>query len=323
MFSGKLASVPIAVTRLQLHQTCSRAASGAHTASAAVRARRCHRAVPAAALPPEGDTEERDHLAEPLVCACAFSVFGLTAFDVLGPSLHLLAPLDTAAQGFVASHWPVSAEARSIANAVSNTPIAVAVAAAAAAGVASGVHTPLRTLRRAALVASLYFAPGWGLTPKDVPLMDLLKHAFRRARPGFGLTHSATFSMPSGHTFAAFFWVSCAVLLASSRSSDGSTSGVADFIRRNQTALWALGGVTATGRLLSDVHWLSDTLAGGSLAVGVVSLAACILAGVETQSSTNGLAMQTFGTTNGADTKGPDQDSAAHPAEKAVESIQE
>lgn len=160
MLSGKLASAPIAVIRLHSYRIRYVPASLEHTASVAVRARRCHQAAPVAALPPVGDTQERDRLAEPLVCACAFSVFGLTAFDVLGPSLHLLAPLDTAAQGFVASNWPVSAEARSIANAVSNTPIAAAVAAAAAAGVASGVHAPLRTLRRAALVASLYFAPG-------------------------------------------------------------------------------------------------------------------------------------------------------------------
>lgn len=39
---------------------------------------------------------------------------------------------------------------------------------------------------------------GWGLTAKDVPLIDLFKHAFRRARPGFGFEYSATFSMPSG-----------------------------------------------------------------------------------------------------------------------------
>lgn len=63
--------------------------------------------------------------------------------------------------------------------------------------------------------------------------------------------------------------------------------------------------------------------AGGSLAVGIVSLAACILAGVETHSSTDGPAMQILGTTTGADTTGPDPDSAAQPAEEAVESIQE
>jgi membrane-associated phospholipid phosphatase len=40
--------------------------------------------------------------------------------------------------------------------------------------------------------------------------------------------------------------------------------------------LWgAAWGLTATGRVLADAHWVSDTLAGGCLAVGVVSGVAC------------------------------------------------
>ncbi len=36
--------------------------------------------------------------------------------------------------------------------------------------------------------------------------------------------------------------------------------------------IWVAAGVTtAAGRVLADVHWLSDTLAGGALAVGGVS----------------------------------------------------
>jgi hypothetical protein len=89
-------------------------------------------------------------------------VFALTAFDVLGSSsLHLLAHVDAAAHDFVVSNFPATAEARFAANAISDVPIATAVAAAATAGLASGVHTPLRTLRRAALAAAAFFAPGW------------------------------------------------------------------------------------------------------------------------------------------------------------------
>ena len=190
--------------------------------------RRCSSA---AALPSAGGDAHADPLAQPMVCAGAAAVFALTAFDVLGsPSLHLLAHIDAAAHEFVVSHFPATAEARFAANAVSDVPIATAVAAAAIAGLASGVHAPLRTLRRAALAAAAFFAPGehhcllilaldcsqlllyqaaeaacrrwcrsgWGLTVKDVPLIDLLKHAFRRARPGYGFEHSSTFSMPSG-----------------------------------------------------------------------------------------------------------------------------
>jgi hypothetical protein len=88
-------------------------------------------------------------------------VFALTTFDVLGsPSLHLLAHVDAAAHDFVVGNWPTTADARFAANAVSDVPIAAAVAAAVSAGLASGVHTPLRTLRRAALAAAAFFAPG-------------------------------------------------------------------------------------------------------------------------------------------------------------------
>ena len=41
-------------------------------------------------------------------------------------------------------------------------------------------------------------AAAWGISPKDVPLLDLLKHLFHRTRPGYGSVHSGTFSLPSG-----------------------------------------------------------------------------------------------------------------------------
>ena len=38
-------------------------------------------------------------------------------------------------------------------------------------------------------------------------------------------------------------------------------------------ALWAASAlVTATGRVLADVHWVSDTVAGASLGVFLVSI---------------------------------------------------
>jgi hypothetical protein len=63
---------------------------------------------------------------------------------------------------------------------------------------------------------------------------------------------------------------------------------VSTFIRRNQALLWLLVGVTATGRLLSDVHWLSDTIAGAALAIATVSLVAVLLGSIEVKAADPG-----------------------------------
>lgn len=141
----------------------------------------------------------------------------------------------------------------------------------------------------------------------DPLLVDALKHFFARARPS---TLHHTFSFPSGHTSAAVFIVGAllTVLLpltmrlwsaqaaesgsnsadradSSSSNTDsvnssavssrkGSSVGFGSILALDATILgvWAAAwGMTATGRILSESHWLSDTMAGGMLAVASVS----------------------------------------------------
>ena len=55
--------------------------------------------------------------------------------------------------------------------------------------------------------------------------------------------------------------------------------------RLNQAAPWVWGlsgAVTAVGRVGADAHWVSDTLAGASLAVFLVSLIAQLLQSINT-----------------------------------------
>jgi membrane-associated phospholipid phosphatase len=156
----------------------------------------------------------------------------------------------------------------------------------------------------------------------DPPLVATLKDAFARVRPS---TLHHTYSFPSGHTSAAVFIVGALVVVllpltvqllqkkaasssnnpsssSLSQQSDGSDgNAVAAETRSNTWAgldMWGALGVwgaawvvTATGRVLADAHWVTDTWAGGMLAVAVVSaLAQCckLVASTSRGSSSSG-----------------------------------
>jgi membrane-associated phospholipid phosphatase len=153
------------------------------------------------------------------------------------------------------------------------------------------IKAPAKSAGPLAAAWGFYFATCGAVGHGDPLLVDALKHLFARARPS---TLHHTFSFPSGHTSAAVFLVGSllTVLLpytlqlwnsSSSDSSDDTASGTQD-----QTApsplvsvlaldaailgVWAAAwGTTAAGRILSESHWLSDTMAGGLLAVASVS----------------------------------------------------
>jgi len=93
-------------------------------------------------------------------------------------------------------------------------------------------------------------------------MLKLQKRQLLNARHRWRNLESRFSPLVCRHTFTAFFFVGCAILLASARAADGSSSPVSAFIRRNSAPLLVLGGVTAVGRVLSDVHWASDTMAG-------------------------------------------------------------
>ena len=52
---------------------------------------------------------------------------------------------------------------------------------------------------------------------------------------------------------------------------------VAEFTAKGRYPIWLAAGLTtAAGRVIADVHWVSDTLAGASLGIALVSLTAML-----------------------------------------------
>lgn len=148
----------------------------------------------------------------------------------------------------------------------------------------------------------------------DPPLVAMLKDVFARVRPS---TLHHTYSFPSGHTSSAVFIVGTLVVLllpltvqllqekaASSSSSSGQQgegsegdAAAAAATSNSWGALGLWGGlgvwgaawvVTGAGRVLADAHWVTDTLAGGMLAVAMVSALAQCCKLVVTNSSSSG-----------------------------------
>jgi membrane-associated phospholipid phosphatase len=118
--------------------------------------------------------------------------------------------------------------------------------------------------------------------------VDGLKRFFARARPS-DLHHS--YSFPSGHTSAAVFIVGAlmvvllpltAQMLAGGEEGEqqqgGSGRGLLAASTVPDAAVLGICGAawvtTATGRVLAEAHWVSDTIAGGLLACASVSLLA-------------------------------------------------
>jgi membrane-associated phospholipid phosphatase len=156
------------------------------------------------------------------------------------------------------------------------------------------VKAPVKSAGALAAAWGFYFATCGAVGHGDPLLVDALKHLFARARPS---TLHHTFSFPSGHTSAAVFTVGAllTVLLPltlqlwaestrpASSTTDGDNSSSTEPLGSPSAAgmlpldvtilgVWAAAwGTTATGRILSESHWLSDTMAGGMLAVASVS----------------------------------------------------
>lgn len=94
----------------------------------------------------------------------------------------------------------------------------------------------------------------------EVPTFMLLKRAFRRARPQHlpaFITPSDLYSMPSGHTTAAFVM---AALLS-------------QFYPEFSVMYWSWAAAIGASRVLLGVHFISDVIAGALLGLGCAALA--------------------------------------------------
>ena len=131
----------------------------------------------------------------------------------------------------------------------------------------------------------------------DAKVTLLLKNAIGRARPSD--LHGG-FSFPSGHATTAYFvagWLffillpmAAEALRPADRPADGGNRAEAGFQRHAAQLMWQssrpgvavglvllLAGTTQAGRLLADVHWASDLLAGALLGSSGVATSALIL----------------------------------------------
>ncbi|WP_283131471.1 phosphatase PAP2 family protein [Enterovibrio norvegicus] len=94
----------------------------------------------------------------------------------------------------------------------------------------------------------------------ELPIYISLKRCFRRARPTHlpaFVTPSDLYSMPSGHTAAAFLM---AMLLS-------------HFYPEMETLYWSWAAAIGLSRVLLGVHFITDVLAGAALGIGVASYA--------------------------------------------------
>lgn len=153
---------------------------------------------------------------------------------------------------------------------------------------------------------------GFGL---DAQATAALKHFFQRARPSSDL-HSS-FSFPSGHSTSVYFIVGFlffiivpalyetlkedaqqsapqATKLASATSGNHALVDALEVIVRPQNAVAltiAFGAITQSGRLLADVHWTSDVMAGavwGSCGVAIACIVQDVgykLAGIQSRAT--------------------------------------
>lgn len=234
---------------------------------------------------------ERLRFSPGLVTLTGAAAFTAIASDIFLPgSPHLLAPLDTTVASWVETNMPVTEDGRFWARFLSNFPITLALVGIAVASLASGVQRPMATLQRLSAAIAVLTAPGWTITSKDFPVVDILKNLFTRNRPAFGLEHSSTFSFPSGHTFVCLFLLGTIAIMARTTGKQvfevKAAAAVTAVIKRYTLPLLCFAAVTATGRILSDVHWVSDTMAGAAAATTMLGFTLILLEALDKGSDT-------------------------------------
>ena len=154
----------------------------------------------------------------------------------------------------------------------------------ASIGATSGSTHVKGVLRFALIVLFGYFCGGKGFG-RDTIVMESLKDYFGRARPPSS-SEMRSLAFPSGHTNGASFFVGTLWTLMLPNFFDGvkrsKTKQVLQVVLLDGVSwcLWwaCLVGATAAGRVASEKHWVSDTIAGALFGVLTTSILckACI-----------------------------------------------
>jgi membrane-associated phospholipid phosphatase len=144
------------------------------------------------------------------------------------------------------------------------------------------------------LISVIFYLIGGGTILHGDPwLVKIIKEVFQRARP---TELSWTYAFPSGHTTSAAFVIGAllfiilpAVLEIYTNEQQGSTketlisnteeklgsisNRAVQLMLENIIIFWILCvATTASGRVIADVHWSTDVMAGACLGTGLVAL---------------------------------------------------
>ena len=195
----------------------------------------------------------------------AVSGAALAAISLDVNTLHVVAPsIDDAARHWAANH--AGGDENALGRVLSDIAPGLGVPCAAAS-VALVARRGADALR---IVAPL----GVGFGAFVQGLSGVLKDATQRVRPD--PLHHSTFSFPSSHTASATFLAGAflAVLVPALLDDDDE-----DFWRWTPQTITSVAGITAltaTGRILTESHFLSDTLAGAALGMGALGATALV-----------------------------------------------
>ncbi|BDA46749.1 hypothetical protein COCOBI_09-2020 [Coccomyxa sp. Obi] len=240
-----------------------------------------------------------DYVGSPSVLFGSALLFLLIAWDIFGgtskfpvQSFYILPHhIDWPVHAWVKGTFPPMLRDMAAEKLMSNLPIYLGSLGWLACAFAAVVQNPARGSRGVGItVFAMWIVSGVGSGRSDVLIVDILKHYFQRVRPS---DIHQSYAFPSGHTtfsvfvLGALLYVIVPLCVA---GPEGDTEGgdltakesrildvLVSAVQASALPLWILGGaITASGRILADVHWVSDTMGGACLGVFMVSVAANI-----------------------------------------------
>lgn len=229
----------------------------------------------------------------------AGSLFALPLGEVAFRGAADVQPFDLAARDWVGTHLAASGAveyADPLGRALSElAPAALAlsiVACAAWALVEPAGKRRAAALRTSGVLLGVHSAV-------LIPLVEwVVKPAVQRLRPeqymhaGF-YPHHHSYSFPSGHTSSAAFMSGALLLVLIPRLLDAVAQKTSkrplSIPQPALVATWVVwSSLTGLGRVLTDAHWLTDTIAGGLLGASLLSVAVALNAQLDAQLDAKG-----------------------------------
>ena len=195
----------------------------------------------------------------------AVSGAALVAVSIDVNTLHVVAPsIDDAARHWASNH--AAGNENSLGRVLSDIAPGLGVPCAAAS---------LALVARRGADALRIVAPlGVGFGAFVQGFSGVLKDATQRIRPD--PLHHSTYSFPSSHTASATFLAGAflAVLVPALLDDDDEAFWV--WTPQTITSVAGITALTAAGRILTESHFLSDTLAGAFLGIGALGATALV-----------------------------------------------